>query len=123
MLGMLQSLGIEKGVSFNPDVRTVTILEEAAKRGIAEKRVNAYANRDPERIGWNDRNWEWIPLRQYNATTKDLGVTAFLDLQATDHYSFQAIAASAAIGKREPGVGSIYFAGLCDNTPLISLHF
>lgn len=58
MLGMLQSLGIEKGVSFNPDVRTVTILEEAAKRGIAEKRVNAYANRDPERIGWNDRNWE-----------------------------------------------------------------
>jgi hypothetical protein len=59
MFGMLQSLGIEKGVPFNPDARTITILEEAARRAIAEMRVNAHANRDLERLVWNDRNWEW----------------------------------------------------------------
>lgn len=116
MYGMLQSLGIEKGKPFNPDARMTSILEEAAKIALAELRVNAYANRDPVRIVWDDRNWEWIPLRQYNTTTKDLGVGAFQDLQAMDNFYFPAIAASASLGKREPGAGSIYFVGLRDNT-------
>lgn len=116
MLGMLQSLGIEKGMPFNPDSQTTSILEEAARRAIAEMRVNAYTNRDPERLVWNDRKWEWIPLREFNTTTKDLGVAAFLDLQAADSYHFLAIGASSAIGKREVGAGSIYFVGLRDNT-------
>jgi hypothetical protein len=116
MFGMLQSLGIEKGKPFNPDSRMTSILEEATNKALAEMRVNAYANREPERIVWNDRNWEWVPLRQFNATTKDLGVAAFLDLQATDNAYFQAIGASESMGKRQPGAGSIYFAGLRDST-------
>jgi hypothetical protein len=68
------------------------------------------------RIVWNDRNWEWIPLRQYNTTTKDLGVAEFQDLQATDHFYFPAIGASASIGKRQAGNGSLYYAALRDNT-------
>lgn len=115
MYGMLKSLGIEKGIPFNPDARTTNILEEAAKRAIAELRVNTYANRDPARIVWNDRNWEWLPIRQFNATTRDLGVATFLDLQATDNFSFQAIGTSASIGKRQVGVGSIYFTNFHDN--------
>lgn len=115
MFGMLQSLGIEKGIPFNPDARTTSILEEAAKRAIAEMRVSAYADRDPARIVWNDRNWEWLPIRQFNATTGDLGVAAFLDLQATDNFVFQAAGASLSIGKRQVGPGSIYLANFHDN--------
>lgn len=58
MLGMLQSLGIEKGMPFNPDARTTSILEEATNKALAEMRVNAYANRKPERLVWSDRNWD-----------------------------------------------------------------
>jgi hypothetical protein len=62
MYGMLKSLGIEKGKPFNPDARMTRILEEATKNAQAEMRVSAYANRDPSRITWSDRNWEWLPL-------------------------------------------------------------
>jgi hypothetical protein len=116
MYGMLQSLGIEKGKPFNPDVRMTSILEEATKTAQAELRVNAYSNRNPEAIVWNDRNWEWLPVRQMNTTTKDYGVAAFLDLQAYDNWNFPAYGASASMGKREVGSGSIYFVGLRDNT-------
>jgi len=52
MLGMLASLGIEKGKPFNPDARTKRIHEKAAHTALAEMRVNAYANRRPEHIVW-----------------------------------------------------------------------
>jgi len=113
--GMLQSLGIEKGKPFNPDSRMTKILEEATNNAQAELRVSAYANREPQRIVWRDRNWEWLPLRQLNATTKDMGTASFLDLQAMDNAYFQAIGASPVMGKREVGAGSIYFAAFRDN--------
>jgi len=116
MYGMLQSLGIEKGKPFNPDARMTSILEEAAQTAVAQMRVNAYANREPEAIVWKDRNWEWVPIRQYNTTTKDFGTASFQDLQATEHFYFPAIGGSASIGKRQVGSGSIYFAALRDNT-------
>jgi hypothetical protein len=116
MLGMLQSLGIEKGIPFNPDARMTSILKEVAIKANAQMSVNTYANRDPQRLVWSDRNWEWSPLRQFNATTKDIGTWSFLDLQAMDHFYFQAIGASLSIGKREPGAGSIYFGAFRDNT-------
>jgi hypothetical protein len=116
MYGMLQSLGIEKGIPFDPDSRTTSILEEAAKRAIAEMRVNAYANRDSERLVWHDRNWEWLPISIFNATTKDIGVTEFLNLQATEHAYFQAIGASPLMSTREIDHGSIYFSNFRDNS-------
>jgi hypothetical protein len=116
MYGMLQSLGIEKGKPFNPDARMTNILEEAAQTAVAQMRVNSYANRNPEAIVWKDRNWEWVPVRQYNTITKDFGTASFQDLQATENFYFPAIGGSASIGKREVGSGSIYFAGLRDNT-------
>jgi hypothetical protein len=60
--------------------------------------------------------WEWLPLRQLNATTKDIGTATFLDLQAYDNAYYQAAGASASMGKRQVGSGSIYFAGFRDNT-------
>jgi len=116
MLGMLASLGIEMGKPFNPDEHAKQILEEAAHIALAEMRINSYDNRRPEVVVWQDRNWEWVPMRQLSNVTKDYGIPAFLDLEATDHWSFQAYGASTSMGKREIGSGSIYFAGFRDNT-------
>ena len=114
MLGMLASLGIAKDKPFNPDARMQRILEEAAHTALGEMRVNAYANRRPEHLTWNDRQWEWVPLIQLSEETKDYGVPAYFDLEASDHWYFQAYGASAAMGLRKLGVGSIYFGGFRD---------
>jgi hypothetical protein len=116
MYGMLQSLGIEKGKPFNPDARMTAILQKAIDIAQAELKVNSFASREPERLAWNDRNWEWTPLREFNNTTKDLGLASFLDLQAMDNWFYQAFGATPSIGKREPGGGSLYYLGLRDNT-------
>jgi hypothetical protein len=116
MYGMLQSLGIEKGKPFNPDARMTAILQKAIDIAQAELKVNSFASREPERLAWNDGNWEWTPLREFNNTTKDLGLASFLDLQAMDNWFYQAFGATPSIGKREPGGGSLYYLGLRDNT-------
>ena len=116
MYGMLQSLGIEKGKPFSPDARMTSILEKAAQTAVGELRVNSFGNRNPERFFWNDRNWEWAPLRQLNTTTRDFGTASFQDLDTTIHAYFQAFGGSASLGKRQVGAGSIYFVGVRDNT-------
>ena len=63
MLGMLAQLGIAQGKPFSPDARAQRVLEEAARTAVAEMRVVFYASRNPARIAWRDRAWEWFPLR------------------------------------------------------------
>lgn len=62
ILGMLQSLGIEKGKSFKPDERMKSILRKASIVGYNMSRVNRYASRDETRRIWDGRQWEqpWI---------------------------------------------------------------
>jgi hypothetical protein len=116
MLGMLAQLGIEQGKPFNPDARRQRILEEAARTALAEMRVDLYAGRNPARIAWQDRTWEWFPVVYINPETGDFGVPAYLDLVASDAYYFLGYGASAAIGKPVVGAGSIYWMGYRDGT-------
>ncbi len=46
--------------------------------------------------------------------TRDFGVPAYLNLQASDEYYFMGYGTSAAIGVRKVGSGSIYFVGYRD---------
>ena len=101
MYGMLQSLGIEKGKPFNPDARMTGLLQKATESALAELKVNAFANRDPDLLVWNDRNWEWTPLAQFNATTKDIGTSSFVDLQGKDNWFYQAV--GCRVGYRQAG--------------------
>ena len=71
--GMLAELGIEKGKPFNPDLRTISLLEEAAATAHAEMSVSAYANRRSDRIVWEGNQWEWIPLGPFHASSGDFG--------------------------------------------------
>ena len=116
MLGMLASLGIARGKPFAPDARAQRILEEAARTAVAEMRVVLYASRNPARIAWQGRRWEWFPLQLISATTGDFGVPEFLDLESSDGYFWLGYGVSAAIGKPAVGAGSVYWMVVRDGS-------
>ncbi|XXF81300.1 DUF1254 domain-containing protein [Myxococcaceae bacterium GXIMD 01537] len=111
MYGMLASLGIEKGKPFAPDARRKALLERAAKVGLEEMRVEAFASNRPDRTVWKGRQWEWVGLVPDNA---DFEGPSFIDLDARDRWFVQAIVASPAMFRRKVGSGSVYFLAARD---------
>ncbi len=109
--GELAALGIEKGKAFSPDARMKSILEEAARVGNAQMRVQSFGDRRPDRIVWKDRKWEWASLRFEDG---DFNTQAHLDTEAREKWFFQAIGASPAMFRRDPQAGSLYWLGLRD---------
>ena len=117
MLGMLASVGIKKGEAFKPTERQQAILLKAAEIGYAEMRILAFANPRTDKIVWEGRHWEWMPLSgPINAKLKEFGNENHRDLSASDHFFFQAWGTTAAAGVRKVGAGSIYFAAFKDST-------
>ena len=109
--GELAALGIEKGKPFEPAARTKHILEEAARISNAQMRVQAFCDRRPDRIVWPDRKWQWVSLRYEDG---DFNTQGYTDLVAREKWFFQAIGASPAMFRRDPGAGSLYWLALAD---------
>jgi hypothetical protein len=112
LYGELAALGIRRGEPFEPDARMTGILEEAARRGNAQMRVQAFADRRPDRTVWTDRQWEWASLRSENG---DFDNTGYLDVDAREKWFYQAIGASPAMFRRTAGAGSLYWLGHRDS--------
>jgi hypothetical protein len=110
--GELAALGIEKGKPFEPDARMRAILEEAAKVGNAQMRVQAFGDRRPDRMVWKDRQWQWAALRYEDG---DFNTNSHLDTDAREKWFYQAIGASPAMFRRDASAGSLYWLGLCDS--------
>ncbi len=110
--GELAELGIEKGKLFAPDARMKTILEKAAVTGNAIMRVQSFADRRPERIVWNDRQWEWAVLRYADGK---FNTENYVDLYAREKWFYQAQIESPAMFNRATDAGSLYWLGLKDN--------
>ena len=109
--GELAVLGIVRGKPFAPDGRMRRILQQGAEIANAQMRVEAFADRRPERIVWPDRQWEWIALR-FEDTTFNAAEQA--DLDARDKWFFQAFGASPAMFRRSADAGSVAWLGLRD---------
>lgn len=109
--GELAALGIRKGRPFTPDRRMQRILEEAAKRGLAQMRAQSFADRRPDCIVWSDRKWEWMGLIEESA---DFNALTYVDLDAREVWFYQAIGASPAMFRRKPGETSLHWIGLRD---------
>ena len=73
---LLASIGIEKGRSFTPDIKTKQLLAEAARAGAAMAQANTFASRDPMAQVYPDRRWEWAFVG--GSATRDASGT-FLD--------------------------------------------
>jgi hypothetical protein len=110
--GELAALGIEKGQPFKPDARMRGILEEAARVGNAQLRVQAFGDRRADRQVWKDRQWQWAALRFEDG---DFNTDTYLDTAAREKWFYQAIGASPAMFKRDPTAGSLYWLGLRDS--------
>jgi hypothetical protein len=111
--GELAALGIEKGKPFKPDARTKRILEEAARVGNAQMRVQSFGDRRPDRTVWKDRQWQWASLRFEDG---DFNTQSRLDTEAREKWFYQAVGASPAMFRRDIHAGSLYWLGLRDKT-------
>ena len=109
--GELAALGIQKGTPFEPDDRTKSLLEAAAHVGNGQMRVQAFADRSPDRMAWNNRQWEWVALRYEDG---DFNTATHVDLTAREKWFYQAIGASPAMFRRDTRAGSLYWLGLRD---------
>ena len=59
ILGLLASIGIQKGKPFKPDARMQKILAEAAAVGTAAQRTILFRNRDENVVIWpGSKSWE-----------------------------------------------------------------
>jgi hypothetical protein len=109
--GELAALGIEKGKPFQPDERMKGILEEAARVGNAQMRVQAFGDRRADRTVWKDRQWQWAALRFEDG---DFNTRSHLDTDAREKWFYQAVGASPAMFRRDASAGSLYWLGLRD---------
>lgn len=111
--GELAELGIKKDTLFNPDARMKDILERAAKTGWNIMRVQSFADRRPERVAWQDRQWEWAVLLHDNGKFE---AENYIDLYAREKWFYQAQIESPAMFSRTKTAGSLYWLGLKDST-------
>jgi hypothetical protein len=110
VMGLLASIGIEKGKPFNPDARMRKILKEAADVGSAASRVMLYRSRDPEAPVYQNSGWEapWVG----NSSTFEKNGVRLNDSRTRFH--MYATGITPAMVNPVVGSGSQYIAGMRD---------
>jgi len=109
-LGLLASIGIEKGKTFAPDARMKKILTEAAAVGNATARVNAYRTRLDESYFYPNSAW-CTPFVGGSYLFEDNGVRL---LDARSFMFFYATGITPAMSIHRVGAGSAYATAFVD---------
>jgi hypothetical protein len=109
ILGLLASIGIEKGKPFAPDARRRLTLSEAAVVGNASARAIVFEGRDPVAY-WSNSAWE---TTFYGGSHEFLVDNVSL-LDARTRFHMLAIAITPAMVNKMVGVGSQYLAAFRD---------
>jgi hypothetical protein len=102
-LGLLRSIGIVKGATFQPDERMRRILSDGVRLGDGMAKAIAFASRDPEAHVYPDRQWERIFIGGYKFEREG---ARLLDARTLFHYT--AIVVTPAMEAEMVGVGSQY---------------
>jgi hypothetical protein len=105
-LGLLKSLGIEKGKPFNPDARMKRLLAEGVQIGDTIAKANAYANRLEGVRRYTDRKYEHLFIGGRHDFMS--GDALWIDARTLFHY--EAIVVTPAMAAKMVGVGSQYLA-------------
>ena len=109
-LGLLASIGIEKGKPFNPDERMKKILTEAASVGNATARANAYRSRLTESFFFPNSAWGTCFIGGSYLFEHE-GVRL---LDARSYMFFYATGITPAMAIQKVGAGSAYAATFVD---------
>jgi hypothetical protein len=109
-LGLLKTIGIEKGKEFAPDERMKKILAEGVKIGDAIAKANAYSHREPTVRIYPDRKYESIFLGGSHEFKN--GDALLLDARLLFHY--EAIVVTPAMTRKMVGIGSQYLVDYRD---------
>jgi hypothetical protein len=110
-LGLLASIGIEKGKPFAPDARMKNILTEAAAVGNATARAILFKNRDKDFLIYPDGHWE-VGFLGGSHQFLENGVR---NLDARTRMFYYATGITPAMARRMPaGVGSQYAVRFVD---------
>jgi len=111
ILGLLASIGIEKGKPFKPDARMRKILSEAAAVGTAAQRSIIWRNRNDNVVLWpGSKSWE-IGFAGGSHEFLNDGVSL---INERTRFHFYATGITPAMVKPPVGAGSTYVIGLRD---------
>jgi hypothetical protein len=111
ILGLLSAIGIEKGKTFNPDVRMKEILTEAVAVGNATARVIVFQNRDPAAKLYENSAWMTGFIGGSHEFIRD-GVRL---LDARTLFFYYATGITPAMVAKMVGVGSQYAGAMVDS--------
>jgi hypothetical protein len=112
VLGLLASIGIEKGKPFAPDARMTRILSEAAVVGTAAQRSIIWRNRNENVVIWpGSKSWEIGFAGGSHAFDHD-GVRL---INERTRFHYYATGITPVMVKPPVGAGSQYVIGLRDN--------
>jgi len=104
MMGMLKSLGMEKGKPFNPDARMKKILTDATLVGEAMAKANDFDKRDMELSHYAD-GVHWHVSLCLDPSQETANYTL---LDERDAWFYEASTTSEGMVSKTPGVGSTY---------------
>jgi hypothetical protein len=110
-LGLLASIGIEKGKPFKPDARMKKILTEAAAVGNITARALAYKSRIPEAYFYENSAWNTPFVGGSYQFLKEKGVR---NLDARTFFFLYATGITPAMAEVVIGKGSAYAAAFVD---------
>ena len=111
ILGLLASIGIQKGKPFAPDARMQKILTEAAAVGTAAQRTILFRNRDENVVIWpGSKSWE-VGFAGGSHEFLNDGVSL---INSRTRFHFYATGITPVMVKPPVGAGSQYVIGLRD---------
>jgi hypothetical protein len=110
-LGLLASIGIEKGKPFKPDARMKKILTEAAAVGNITARALAYKSRLKESYFYENSAWGTPFIGGSYEFLKETGVR---NLDARSYFFFYATGITPAMAVKMVGKGSAYATAFVD---------
>jgi hypothetical protein len=112
VLGLLASIGIERGTPFAPDERMQQILADAAAWGTAAQRTILFRNRNENVVIWPDsKSWEIGFAGGSHEFLKD-GISL---INERTRFHFYATGITPAMVRPPVGAGSQYVIGLRDS--------
>jgi len=110
-LGLLASIGIEKGKPFAPDARMTEILTDAAAAGNATARALVFATRDPAAFYYEGSAWKTGFIGGSHEFESD-GVRL---LDGRSLFFYYATGITPAMAAKMVGVGSQYAGAMVDS--------